>query len=187
MRQNVGISLHDMFSGERPMRLRGPGVVIIQEGHRLLRPIPNHPRRLVIRVPKTPQLPVHRFLQNTFSCEIERCRPVPCRVHPIHQLLSMAVLVVVQTIASVVHVRPKLTNRKPWSRVLHIPANEVASITFGEVEPPPIKPYQMFQPAHPRDQLALYAIVRVIDVGRSAKIVTGVRCTCSRVKNANSS
>ena len=182
MRQNVGVALHDMFSGERPMRLGGPSVMIIQKGHRLLRPVPNHPRRLVIRVPKTPQLPVHCFLQNTFSGEIKRCRPVPCRMHPIDQLLSMAVLVVIQTIASVLHVRPKLTNRKSWSRVLHVPANEVASVPLSEVEPPPIKPYQMFQPAHPRDQFALYAIVRVIDVGRGAKIVTSVRCTCSRVK-----
>lgn len=183
MRQNVRIPLHHMFPRERPMPLRASRIMIIQEGHRFRRPVPNHPRWLAIRVSQSPQLPFHSLLQDAFRGEIKGGGSLTRGVHPVHELLSVAVLVVVHAIVAVVHVGPKLADGEFRFGLADVAAHEVAAVAFREIEPPTVEADLVLHPVHPVNEVGLDDVVGVVDVGGGAEVVASVRGTWDDIGN----
>jgi hypothetical protein len=176
VREDVGVSLHDLVRRERPQPLRGPGVVVINKRDGLLRHPPDQPSRLAVTVAQAPQLSLHAHLQQALGGEIERHGRPAGRVHPVHQLLPALVLVRRRLAVPVVVQRvPNLRRREARPSVLHVRPRDGGGVALGEVEAPAVEPDVVgLEPAQPVGELPLHARVEVVDVGRSREALAGV-------------
>mmetsp|Transcript_2765 Transcript_2765/g.10084 ORF Transcript_2765/g.10084 Transcript_2765/m.10084 type:complete len:341 (+) Transcript_2765:2293-3315(+) len=174
VRQNVGVALQDLVPRERPVRLRGARVVIVQEGHGARRPETHDARRLALVVLEAPVLRVaHRVLQDALRGEVERLRQATGAVHPVHRALAMRPLVVLKCAMRVAQRVPVLPDGEERVGCFDVAAHKFTAVALGEVEAPAVVAHLMTQVVEPLAQILLHLLVGVIDVGRRREVVAG--------------
>ena len=111
MGQDVGVADEHLVVREGPMPLSAARVVVVDEGHGVLRQPTNEPRRPPVLVPEPPELREPAgLLQDALGGEVEGRGPLLSAVHPVHQLLPVRILVVTEPMLVVGHVLPELAH-----------------------------------------------------------------------------
>eukprot|EP00958_Prasinococcus_capsulatus_P020825 scaffold2755_cov333-Prasinococcus_capsulatus_cf.AAC.5 len=168
---------NDLVPRERPVRLRGARVVIVQEGHGARRPETHDARRLALVVLEAPVLRVaHRVLQDALRGEVERLRQATGAVHPVHRALAMRPLVVLKCAMRVAQRVPRcgcVPDGEERVGCFDVAAHKFTAVALGEVEAPAVVAHLMTQVVEPLAQILLHLLVGVIDVGRRREVVAG--------------
>ncbi|KAM3244174.1 hypothetical protein ACQJBY_055848 [Aegilops geniculata] len=178
VREDVGVSLHDPVRREGPHVLRGAGVMVVHEGHRLGWPPPDHARRLAVGAAQPPQLALHGHVEDALGGEVERGAGAGAAhlVHPVHQLLPVRVLVEVRlAVPAVRQRRPYLGHGEAGPGAVDVDLGDVRGVALGEVEAPAVEADVGPEPVEPLDELLLDARVEVVDVRGGPEVGAGVR------------
>mmetsp|Transcript_115802 Transcript_115802/g.334422 ORF Transcript_115802/g.334422 Transcript_115802/m.334422 type:complete len:326 (-) Transcript_115802:1068-2045(-) len=179
----IGVAHQHLVIRERPMPLGAAGVVVVDEGHRVLRHPTNEARGLAVRVPQPPILAVaHGLLQDPLRCEIEGGARLIRGIDPVNQVLPVPILVVGKTAVVVVHVAPQLPDCPRRCALLTVQTDELRRVALDEVEPPSVETDLELQPSQPNADALLHALVLVVDVGRCIEFAieaAGVVLACS--------
>ncbi|CAM0943928.1 unnamed protein product [Alopecurus aequalis] len=178
VREDVGVSLHDLVGGEGPHVLRGAGVVVVDEGDGLGGQRSDHAGRFAVGAAQPPQLALNGHVKDSLGGEVERggrARDADL-VHPVDQLLPVLVLVLVRlAVPAVGQRRPYLGHRKVGLRAVDVHLGDVGGVALGEVEAPAVEADVGLEPVEPLDELLLDGGVEVVDVGGAAEVAAGVR------------
>eukprot|EP00982_Pelagococcus_subviridis_P012361 31165-Pelagococcus_subviridis.AAC.1 len=175
VRHDVRVSLHLEPLGEPPVPLRAPRVVVLDERNRAARPAADDARRLPFRVREAPVLlPLEHRVKDALRGDVERPRGGVRVVHPRHDALPVVVLVIRRLVVVVRESVPKLPHGEVDVRRLHVIRDVLPAEPADVVEAPAVVPNLRLHPLHPRADVALDEILRVVDVGRGVEKVAAV-------------
>mmetsp|Transcript_36477 Transcript_36477/g.77585 ORF Transcript_36477/g.77585 Transcript_36477/m.77585 type:complete len:492 (-) Transcript_36477:417-1892(-) len=173
--QDVGVANHDLVVREWPVALRGASVVVVNEGDCVLGQPADEPRGLAVAVPKTPILAIaNSLLKNTFGGEVECGALLLGSIDPVHQVLSVPVLVVAQAIVVVSHVTPQLPDGPGRPALLAVKPHELSRVTLHEVEAPAVEADLKLEPSQPDADGLLNLLVLVVNVRCSIELAVKV-------------
>mmetsp|Transcript_76410 Transcript_76410/g.168813 ORF Transcript_76410/g.168813 Transcript_76410/m.168813 type:complete len:254 (-) Transcript_76410:914-1675(-) len=165
MGQDVRVANQDLVIWEGPVALGAAGVVVVDEGHSVLRQPADESRRLALAVPQTPELrQTTGLLEDALRGEIEGRGLLSGGVDPVHQLLTMLVLVIAESVAVVVHVRPQLSHCPGGVALAAILSHKLRTVTLHEIKAPSIETHLQTQPAQPDAYGFLHLGVAMINV-----------------------
>mmetsp|Transcript_4408 Transcript_4408/g.10549 ORF Transcript_4408/g.10549 Transcript_4408/m.10549 type:complete len:512 (-) Transcript_4408:143-1678(-) len=171
MRQNVGVANKHLVVRERPVPLGAACVMVVNEGDGKLRQPADETRRLAVAILQPPELGLLAgFLQDALRREVEGRRLFARGIHPVHQSLTMLVLVVAEPMVVVVHVRPEFPHSPGGMALRAVAANELSTIAFDEVEAPSIETNLESKPSQPDVDAVLDLRVPMVDVRRGIEL-----------------
>ena len=156
VREGVRVAHANLVAGERPVRLGGTGIVVIDEGHRAAGPEADDAGRPPFLVHQPPKLrPAASLLENTLGGEVKGGAYAAGGVDPVDDALPVRILVVLQTLAVVEGV-PVLAHGELGHARAGVLARKLAAVPFAEVESNPAKPDVVDEPLDPLAQVLLH-------------------------------
>mmetsp|Transcript_13890 Transcript_13890/g.22753 ORF Transcript_13890/g.22753 Transcript_13890/m.22753 type:complete len:412 (+) Transcript_13890:150-1385(+) len=171
VRQRVRVPHAHLVGRERPVRLRGARVVIVDEGDGAPGPQADDAGRAALLVHQPPELaPPARLLQDALGGEVKGSADAARLVDPVHDALPVRVLVIFQPLPVVERV-PVLSHRELGHARADVRPRELPAVPFTEVEADPAEPHVVREPADPLADVRLHPRLPVVDIRRAPELV----------------
>mmetsp|Transcript_835 Transcript_835/g.2697 ORF Transcript_835/g.2697 Transcript_835/m.2697 type:complete len:325 (+) Transcript_835:605-1579(+) len=164
MGQNICITLHDLLCGPRPVLLRRPRVVVVNESHGLLGPEAHESTGLAATVAQTPVLlGLDRLHEDSLGRKVKGARLLSSLVDPVADSRAVRVLIFFQVTSVVVEGVPILANAEIGLCCGDVLADKLAREAPRVVDTPPLEPDRL-QALHPVDDVVLDKLLLVVDI-----------------------